>query len=219
MGAGLQDRVAFPDGSIIVLLLPLLLNDTAVVGLSGVAWHWQWLVDLVVYPGVLSLLLWWYTRRGWIDLRAYRLGRSNWLTDLFQATWPAFLLLAVCRLGVRRVLGVFVLPETWHFSFTIPGNEPWHLLVVVYAAVTAGFFEEIIFRGFVTARLGKLLGSPAWASLLSALLFAAVHWSQGLTGMLSALVFGLIIQAYYNSFRDMRRTIMVHVLYDLWAFW
>jgi membrane protease YdiL (CAAX protease family) len=56
-------------------------------------------------------------------------------------------------------------------------------------------------------------------ALLSALLFASIHWCQGPSGQITALAFALLIQAFYDIYGNMRSTIMVHVLYDLWVFW
>jgi membrane protease YdiL (CAAX protease family) len=145
---------------------------------------------------------------------------AQWLVDFGSyalAIWPAAVLLLVCRFGVRNLLLGNLFPETWQYYWTFPDEQPFRLLVVVYAAATAGFFEEIVFRGFVTEKLRQITSRRVGA-FLSALLFAAIHWCQGPQGLLTALVFALLIQAFYDIYGNMRSTILVHVLYDLWVF-
>jgi membrane protease YdiL (CAAX protease family) len=204
---------------ILLLISPLLLNDIAVILLSKRLAVWaQWAVDLWVYTLPLLVLLMIYAGQGWINFKKYDLRGGNLLEDLIWAVWPAALLLLVCNFGIRGILCGNLLPETWSYGWTLPKDQPFRLLVVVYAAATAGFFEEIIFRGWVTGKLREFY-SPRLGALLSALLFAAIHWCQGPSGQLTALVFALLIQAFYDIYGNMRSTILVHVLYDLWVFW
>lgn len=204
---------------ILLLISPLLLNDIVVICLSRTEPVWaQWLVDLVVYPVPLIVLLLAYQGQGWMSLEKYDLRGGNLLEDVVWAVWPAAVLLLVCKFGIRGILCGNLLPETWSYGWVLPKEQPYRLLIVVYAAATAGFFEEIIFRGFVTGKLRELYSRRVGA-LLSALLFAAIHWCQGPSGQLTALAFALLIQAFYDIYSNMRSTILVHVLYDLWVFW
>ncbi|NOT00026.1 MAG: CPBP family intramembrane metalloprotease [Phycisphaerales bacterium] len=57
----------------------------------------------------------------------------------------------------------------------IPRWPPVALLAVCAAV---GFYEELIFRGYLLTRLRRATGSAAVAVILSAVAFSAVHWGQ-----------------------------------------
>ena len=186
---------------------------------TGTAPVWvQWVVDFFVYTAPLAVLVGIYVKKGWMDIKKHHLRGGNLLEDLVWAIWPAALLLLVCNSGIRNLLCGNLIPDTWSYGWSFPQDQPFRVLIVVYAAATAGFFEEIVFRGYVTGALRKLYSRRVGA-LLSALLFASIHWCQGPPGLLTALVFALLIQAFYDIYGNMRSTILVHVLYDLWAFY
>ncbi len=200
------------------MISPLLVNDVYIILWSDSLPVWaQWLVDFGSYALAMSVLVWIYRQEGWLDIGKYHLRGGVFIEDLVWAVWPAALLLLVCRFGVRNLLCGNLLPEAWQYYWTFPDEQPFRVLIVVYAAATAGFFEEIVFRGFVTEKLRQITSRRVGA-FLSALLFAAVHWCQGPSGLLTALVFALLIQAFYDIYGNMRSTILVHVIYDLWVF-
>jgi len=203
---------------VLLLISPLLVNDVYVIMLSESLPVWaQWVVDFGAYTLAMSVLVWIYLKKGWMDIGKHNLRGGVFLEDLVWAIWPAAVLLLVCSFGIRNLLCGNLLPETWSYGWSFPQSQPFRVGIVVYAAVTAGFFEEIVFRGHVTGTLRKLYSRRVGA-LLSALLFASIHWCQGPPGLLTALVFALLIQAFYDIYGNMRSTILVHVLYDLWVF-
>lgn len=82
----------------------------------------------------------------------------------------------------------------------VQGHLPALLGMLAIAWTTAAVGEELLFRGFLQARLRGLLGAGAGRALLAALLqagvFGLVHAYQGPTGVLVTgclgLVFGLV---------------------------
>ena len=88
--------------------------------------------------------------------------------------------------------------------------------------VSAGLGEEVLFRGYLFERLGKLLGpgSVAVAStvLLSATLFALAHYpDQGLPGVEQAAVTGLVFGGFFAWRKQIWPVIVAHVAFDLTA--
>jgi len=203
---------------VLLLISPLLVNDVFVILLSGSLPVWaQWLVDFFVYPVPMGVLVWVYLKKAWINIGNYHLRGGVFLEDLVWAIWPALVLLMICNFAIRHLLCGNLLPEIWSYGWSLPKQQPVRLLVAVYAAASAGFFEELVFRGYVTGKLRRIYSRRVGA-LLSALLFAAIHWCQGPPGLLTSFVFALLIQAFYDIYGNMRSTILVHVLYDLWVF-
>ena len=112
-----------------------------------------------------------------------------------------------------------------------PINHPYHYLAGNTAAlpyaiwmmiVSAGFGEEMVFRGFLFERLGKLLGSSKWAKaiivVLTSALFGIAHYaSQGLPGVQQAAVVGLVFGTIFAITRQIWLLMIAHAAFDLTA--
>jgi membrane protease YdiL (CAAX protease family) len=80
-------------------------------------------------------------------------------------------------------------------------------------SLTAGFCEELLFRGFLIWVLRPLVG--LWlAALLSALLFGAAHAYQGLAGVIRTGLFGLVFTAIVLLTRSLWPAIVLHAVVD-----
>lgn len=112
-----------------------------------------------------------------------------------------------------------------------PINGPYHYLVgnaaalpgmVATVLISAGFGEEVFFRGYVFERLGKLFGRGRAALvatvLLSAVPFALAHYhDQRLPGVEQAAVTGLVFGAIYAWRRQIWLVMAAHAAFDLTA--
>jgi hypothetical protein len=80
-------------------------------------------------------------------------------------------------------------------------------------SLTAGFCEELLFRGFLIWVLQPLVG--LWlAAALSALLFGVAHAYQGLAGIIRTGLFGLVFTAIVLLTRSLWPAIVLHVVVD-----
>jgi membrane protease YdiL (CAAX protease family) len=84
----------------------------------------------------------------------------------------------------------------------------------------AAFCEELIFRGYMFERLGKLLGPSFLAQMavviLSTAFFGALHYQQGISGIENASIGGLIAAVVYLIDRKRLWTVIVmHATFDL----
>ncbi|MBI3043774.1 MAG: CPBP family intramembrane metalloprotease [Betaproteobacteria bacterium] len=100
-----------------------------------------------------------------------------------------------------------------------PGLKP---VFLVYAAVTAGFVEEVMFRGlpflyFVAAEPGR--GDVARFVAVSAMLFSAIHWENGLGELVATLVLGVVVAVLYSWIRNLWPFIAGHIVTDLVWLW
>ncbi|WP_187264936.1 CPBP family intramembrane glutamic endopeptidase [Homoserinibacter sp. GY 40078] len=82
-------------------------------------------------------------------------------------------------------------------------------------AVSAGVFEELMFRLALPALLFGLLGDGLLSFLLATLLFGALHLYQKAVGMIVATVLGAIFALLYIVSGTILLPIVVHVLVDL----
>ena len=81
------------------------------------------------------------------------------------------------------------------------GNLPRLLFSLSSVWVTAGFIEEVVYRGFLMNRLASIMGGSkgAWAGslVLSSAIFGSIHLYQGLPGVLLTGLMGLLLGGIY----------------------
>jgi len=89
-------------------------------------------------------------------------------------------------------------------------------LFILFISVTAGFCEEIIFRGYLLTRLSLLFKNKAVPVILSSLLFAAMHYRYNMPReYLFTFLIGIIFSIYYQRFGNIKPLIITHVLIDV----
>jgi len=190
-------------------------------GLHGVSGHgkireylaamaWQWLLTAFVYFGI----------RKRIKLRELIGGRwPNFeaiLLDVVVAAgfWlGAVVILAICgrlmhldqpgRLDdMRRDLG-FLIPET-----------TLELFVWFCVSMTAGFCEEIIFRGYLQRQFAAISRSMLAGVVLSAIVFGASHGYEGGPRMLLLALYGLMFGLLAWWRKSLRPGMIAHAWHD-----
>ena len=158
------------------------------------------------------LALWLYQGRPWAFLRlsaphGWRLWISLALVSALTATLAASIVrLARLRLRKRvkmRGQAVVHAPHTRR-------ELAWWAAV----SLSAGFSEELIFRGFLIWAFQPLLG--LWgAAALSLLVFAAAHGYQGATGALAVGIVGAFLTLVVLIFGSLWPAVAIHLLIDL----
>jgi membrane protease YdiL (CAAX protease family) len=99
-------------------------------------------------------------------------------------------------------------------------NNLKKLLAIMLAAwVVGGFYEEIVFRGFIQRTMQKWFSNYSlsfWmAGLLTSILFGLYHWQQGIFGVIPATLGGLYwtyLLKRYNG--NLWYPIVSHASYD-----
>lgn len=91
--------------------------------------------------------------------------------------------------------------------------ERWHALVM---SVTAGFCEEIVYRGLLIALgVGALGLSTTAAAALALAVFTAGHLYQGWKSMLAVALAGCALTALYLATGSLLLPILMHALMDI----
>lgn len=90
-------------------------------------------------------------------------------------------------------------------------------LVFVGLALTAGFTEEYIFRGFLIPALDVATGVPALAVVLAVGAFAVLHAYQGVGGIIRAALLGAVLAAPFLVTGSLIPSILAHFAYDIVA--
>lgn len=106
----------------------------------------------------------------------------------------------------------------------IRGNLPVYLLWLVLAWVSAGFGEELFFRGFMVSRAERVTKGLPFALFLAVLIPAAIFgiahfYYQGLRGLIVTGLIGLSLGTLYLLYkRNLWPLIVAHGLVDTLGF-
>lgn len=85
----------------------------------------------------------------------------------------------------------------------------------ILLSLSAGFVEELTFRGYLQRQFGALLGSR-WAGLIAqAILFGAAHGYQGAMPILRITLFGLLFGAAALGRRSLVPGMIAHAAVDV----
>lgn len=90
-----------------------------------------------------------------------------------------------------------------------------NFLLLVFASVTAGVTEELLFRGYLLSRLDFLFKNTKAAIIVSSIIFGLLHYSYGtLLQIIGPVVIGLIFAFQYQKNRNIQIVIICHFLWD-----
>jgi membrane protease YdiL (CAAX protease family) len=189
----------------------------------GTAWRVSrplfWSLDLVQFVLVPLVSLWALQRFAGVRPADYGLGpllgKQGRLFGL--AAYPLVAGACVIGYGFARLLTLFI-PWEWPasafvYSHAIPLHPGGALAVLLYLSLTAGFVEEIVYRG-----LPALFLSARAYPLASAAAFALIHWESGTRELVATFLVGVVLAVLYLRIRNLWPFVVGHALTDMLAF-
>ena len=167
----------------------------------------QWAIFLLNYGGV-------YTERtGLIGVGLKRIRALDF-------AWAAAFLAAANLLlsGLAWLLAQIGLPMPGEIQFLIPEDAAGRV-VWVLVSFTAGFCEEVGFRGYLMTRLRLIGRFQSWLvpTIVSALIFGACHAYQGWPGFIVLSIYGAMFSLLYIRTGSLWPCIIAHSMQDLGA--
>jgi membrane protease YdiL (CAAX protease family) len=96
-------------------------------------------------------------------------------------------------------------------------RHPIDLGLWVALSVSAGFAEELVFRGYLFTQLRALTRSTGLALVLQALLFGVSHGYQGVRACATISMYGLLFGALALTRRSLRPGMIAHAWTDIAA--
>lgn len=150
--------------------------------------------------------------------------RGVGMKDVIRGSWPrfkdvlrdlgiaiGFLLVSGALLnGIGRLLKTST-PEAIRKGLP---QSPAEIAVWLLLALTAGFCEELIFRGYLQRQFTALTRSLAGGIVLQGMVFGAAHGYQGWKLMLTIAVFGSMFGMLAHWRRSLRPGMLAHFLQD-----
>jgi len=98
-------------------------------------------------------------------------------------------------------------------GFLAPGSR-LELAVWFCTSLTAGFCEEIIFRGYLQQQFAALANSMLIGVLVSAVVFGASHGYEGVARMFLIMIFGLMFGLLAWWRKSLRPGMIAHAWHD-----
>jgi len=168
--------------------------------------------------GAILALLWvQWSRTAWNEIGFAR--PRSWTRDLAVGIVFGIAFKLLMKAIVMPQFGAPPINQAYHY---LAGN-PAALPGAVYLLIAGGGFgEEVVFRGFLFERFGKLFGSGASPKagivLLTAGLFALLHYpDQGLPGVEQAAITGLAFGTIFAVTGRIWIPMFAHAAFDLTA--
>lgn len=153
----------------------------------------------------------------------FGLGRPKWLRDI---VWGMLTYLFVI-LAHRIVL--FATPLGELLSKADPLSQgsstvflrpvgTLQIALLIAASLFNGFAEELVMRGFLIPRIEQMLRSTLLSVIVTTLLFSSYHVYQGMWGVVSSMMVGLIFGVFFASRRLLWPLVLAHAALDCVGF-
>jgi membrane protease YdiL (CAAX protease family) len=168
-------------------------------------------------------LVWWAAGPKILSLRLAPTGISWLPVTLVRWTVATLCILFFCAVLAPQFQALRnprvrqkVLKQTAHLAFFLPETDSefrWYGAV----AVTAGICEEVLYRGFLL----RYLAIEPWhipmlaAVLIAAFAFGSAHLYQGVSGLISAGIGGLLFAGLFLGTGTLLVPILFHAASDL----
>jgi membrane protease YdiL (CAAX protease family) len=178
-----------------------------------------WAGNLLFLPLSALLVLAW-ARWSRTPLRTLGFVRpGNWIITMAVGIVFGVAFKLAMKSIVMPLLGADPINHAYHYLVGNRGALPGALYMVI---IGAGFGEEVLFRGYLFERLGRLFGPARWAKplivLVTSAVFAAGHIAvQGRDGALQALITGLAFGTIFAVTGRIWMLIIAHASFDVAA--
>ncbi|MGB6133936.1 MAG: CPBP family intramembrane glutamic endopeptidase [Acidobacteriaceae bacterium] len=167
----------------------------------------------------MFLVAWWglrFRRISVARILGFRRGARAWAEDIAAA--GIFWIVSITILAVIRL--ILVLCHANLGAKTVLALAPHsavELLVWIGLALSAGFCEEFVFRGYFLRQFSSPLHAVWLGVLVSSLLFGIAHGYQGIGGMLSIAVYGAIFCVLALLRSSLRPGMIAHAWQDIFT--
>ncbi len=173
-------------------------------------------LSVIVMQWLVVAFIWFGIRRRGLTIR-----------ELIGGTWPRW----TAVLGDVGIAVVFLIVSGIILAVTarllnasnrevaerLLPHTRWEVATYLLLCATAGFCEEIIFRGYLQKQFSAWTGSATAGLLLQAIIFGAGHGYQGPRLMAVITVFGCLFGLLAHWRRSLRPGMIAHFLQDSFA--
>jgi len=165
----------------------------------------EWAITAFIWYGV--------SRRG-VPMKDLIGGRWDSFIEFLRDLGIAVAFVIVCGGGVMSGIAHLLKANTPASVRNLLPQGRTEIIVYLLVAATAGFCEEVIFRGYLQRQFSALTRSAAGGLVLQGVVFGAAHGYQGWKLMVAIAVFGITFGLLAMWRRSLRPGMIAHFLQD-----
>jgi uncharacterized protein len=191
----------------LLLVVPFFLNDFANIYVTD--WRLWLVIDYLAVKLLPLIVVVWLIRTG--KMRPVDFGLTLQPPGAFIVV---FLIAALA--------GTFIDQNGTLIFGSLPGypalgripvieNRFWNWVDLTAGLILVGFFEELIFRGYLYRVLSRYTQNRLVIVPVSAVVFGLIHWSGGSVQVLTAAAVGALFMALYIRTRSLPAIMLAHV--------
>lgn len=160
------------------------------------------------------LFLWWYAKQ--YENQSLIIWKEKESGTRFIIEWVFLLFLLAMAANILSVITKLLgFHENYPLMRAIAKFLADKPFLVIFVSATAGFCEEVIFRGYILTRLSLLFRNQYVPVVISGVLFSAMHYKyHSVREFLFTFLFAMITGLHYNRYRNIKPLIIVHFLVD-----
>ena len=175
-----------------------------------------------IYVFIYAWLSLWLRKKGWKDFGLRKPERWSKTILLALSVGIPYQLLSLYAIEPLLSKLTGELPDVSLFR-SLVGNLNLLIFWIAISWSLAAFGEEMVYRGYFMNRIRDLFENEktGWliALFLSSVLFGGVHLYQGISGMISVGLFGVVFAAvYFASGKNLWASILAHGISDTLGF-
>lgn len=119
-------------------------------------------------------------------------------------------------LGIQAGVSRMVPSHAKSVSALLP-QTPLEVLLWIATSLSAGFCEEVAFRGYFQRQFEAVTGSSIGGITLQAILFGISHGYQGLQAIVMIVLFGIVFGILASWRKSLRPGMILHAWADIYA--
>jgi uncharacterized protein len=169
---------------------------------------------IIVMEWGITAFIWYGISRHNVRMRDLIGGRWNSFTDFLRDFGIGIAFMIVCGFGVTTAVAHLLKASTPSSLRSLFPHGPTEIIAYLMLALTAGFCEEVIFRGYLQRQFSALTRTATGGLLLQGIAFGAGHGYQGWKLMVAIAVFGIAFGLLAKWRRSLRPGMLAHFLQD-----
>jgi uncharacterized protein len=162
----------------------------------------------------LTAFIWYGVKRRGGELRDLVGGRWARFTDFLRDLGIAIAFMVVCGFGLINGVAHLLKAKTPPGIRNLLPQSPKEIALYLLLALTAGFCEELIFRGYLQRQFAALTHAASGGIVFQGIVFGAAHGYQGWKLMVAIAVFGITFGLLATWRRSLRPGMIAHFLQD-----
>ena len=173
-------------------------------------------LSLIVFEWLLVGFVWFGVRRNGIRVRDLIGGKWSKSIDILLDLGIA-ISFWIIWMGAGELVKYLLGPSTAKSVDVLLPQGYLEIITWILLSLSAGFCEEVVYRGYLQGQFLALTGSVTVAILIQGVLFGVTHGYQGLKLVITISVFGVLYGVLASWRKSLRPGIISHAWSDIFS--